>query len=1105
MATPATSSFRPPRKFSVTVGSPAYGPPSSSSSAMAPFSSSGQGMSPTSHLSTAGPTLSASSPTTLASAGALNTQGSRNVSSADGGIGASLIGPGGALLQNGAPVAANSIANKPAVAGSGLYQSCVVLRERLWCVPNFGDRHLSEDHANNNIASTSARPGGMAIDPVSQLFDVFRKGTSLVELYNLLDPAKPLPTDLGESGSSANACKKLVAKFIIALKDLPGFDAEEMFTVMQVYGENTNDWVKVVRVVSKVIDKLEERGILIASERATHFDDMSKPCDDRAWIVKELIESERKYVQDLEVLQSCARALQQYNILSTDRIHDLFCNVNNLVDFQRRCLINLEDNARKAPNEQRFGRAFKVLESNFAVYWPFCSNYAKALEVIAEEAINIQQLRGLPAAEGCYLDPAYELPAFLIKPVQRICKYPLLLEQLLKKSDPAGPYYDELREGLAVVQRGAAKVNEVRREQENKQVVADLQSRVEDWKGHNTETFGTLLLSEAFMVSKGDTEREYLVYLFERILLCCKEVVPNPAKKPAKSNSLLKQRTNLAGAPKKTKTSLQLKGRIFINNVTGAIAEQTPTTFASAHSLIVQWKGDMEYESFSLRCKNEEQLKQWQVTLTKAVDEAARRQVERDDRERAMIDSTYFSETSPINMAGAGANGRRNTGPSTSVFPQTPISECGHVYPFNRADSQMGPRPSPVARLGDDEDASGHSSAAMHSFSHSSSGGRATPASAFAMTRFSQPAEQRARQFSLSAEQKPRAMTEDAASVTLSQWRSHSPHVAPPPLPRQASSSVTGSGPEASQHTLRKASSSRQLRQNSATGQPRMMPRHLGDTGHLDASDMYSPYDSNKPVTHPAVGRHRGEFNAVPPAPSMMMRAHSDNPGQLMMRSRSASTSQVAPPLHYMQNLPPVPRSQPGNGLGPEQLHINIGYGAGRPSGPSAQVGVVKRSSNSSNSTMDSAQSGASRPGSTAASSPLTMSAGSSAGGSLSLKGPNGMPAVPQRSGSYGAVSSSGRMSSPVVTGNVVKVQVHHGGDVYVLVVLANINFSALLEKVVVKIRVCGGSKDLNEGNVKLRYVDEDGDRVAMHDDDDVQMAFEHSKVSGEDVVLYVA
>ncbi|CAO1634508.1 unnamed protein product [Sympodiomycopsis kandeliae] len=1045
------SAFRPARKFSFSAATASYDPSgstsSSSSSANPPQFTSPPPL----------PTMSPPSTTSAAS---------RQGSSADGGIGASLIspasasGPGGAAVQSGAPMAANTIANKPAVAGSGLYGSCVVLRDRLWCVPGFGDKYLSE--ATSTSAAGSSSSAAIFHDPVSQLLEVFRLGTPLCELYNLLSPAKPLPTDLGETGSSANTCKKFVAKFIMALQHELRLDPDEIFTVMQVYRENTNDWVQVVRVVSRIVDMLEERGILVESERPSQVEDVAKPSDDRTFIVRELLESERKYVQDLEVLQSCARALQQHGILSADRSHDLFSNLNNLVDFQRRCLINLEDNARRAPDEQRFGRAFQMLERNFDVYWPFCSNYAQALEIVNEEAANIQRLQGLPGAEGCYLDPAYELPAFLIKPVQRICKYPLLLEQLLKKSDPHGPYYDELKEGLAIVQRGAAEVNEVRRQQENLQLVRDLHDRVEDWKGHYVELFGRLLLCDTFMVAKGDTEREYIVYLFDKILLCCKEMTPAPTKKSSKGNSLLKQKTTSISG-KKPKTSLQLKGRIFINNVNAAMAEFIPGPMGGTYSLTVQWLGDIEDESFSLRCKNEEQLKQWQGVISKCIEDVRLRKLQSGS-------ASASGTSSPVNMAGAGANGRRHTGSLASAFPQTPLNEYPHVNPFTRANSQMS------QHRGHDEDSESTLDAAstMHSAS-----GRGTP---MGVSRFSQPAEQRERQMSLQTDPRPRARTEDQDSSVMSQWRSHSP--AMPPLPRQASASSASSNGD---HTLRKASSSRQLRQGSAThisgGYPR--PPRAGAEG--SETDLPAAMERQ-------LGRQRGESAAVPPH---MLRTYSESSGHQAVRSRSASTSQVAQPAHLHQHAPPLPRSQPGSGLGADQLRVNTSYLSRQ--GPSSNLsnssGFDKRNSGSSNATSDSAQSGTSRPGSTATSSPLTMS-GSSVGGSL----PKSVPGIPQRSGSQGAVQ--GRDSSPSVNANVVKVQVHYREDKYMLICLANITFAALLEKVVTKIRFCTGH-NLDESS-RLRYLDEDGDRINLTNDDDVQMAIEQSKSYGQDVELFV-
>ena len=187
------------------------------------------------------------------------------------------------------------------------------------------------------------------------------------------------------------------------------------------------------------------------------------------------------------------------------------------------------------------------------------------------------------------LDPDYELPTFLIKPVQRICKLPLLMQQLVKMSDPSSAHYQELIDGHESIKRVTDKVNETKRQADNELAVQELGRRVDDWKGHDIVSFGHLLLEDTFTVLKGESEREYKVrgradrtwltgqvYLFQRIVLCCKEAgAPQGGKKGSKSNSLLKR-------PSKRQTTLQLKGRIFIANITRAVPVQRGSASAEA-------------------------------------------------------------------------------------------------------------------------------------------------------------------------------------------------------------------------------------------------------------------------------------------------------------------------------------------------------------------------------------------------------------------------------------------------------------------------------------------------------------------------------------------
>jgi len=132
-------------------------------------------------------------------------------------------------------------------------------------------------------------------------------------------------------------------------------------------------------------------------------------------------------------------------------------------------------------------------------------------------------------------------------------------------------------------------------------------------------------------VTKSEVDREYHVFLFEKIILCCKEAFPVPpnGKKVGKSNSLLKKQSvpsplslpGGSGQTKKKNTPLFLKGRIFLNNVTKTSIPRhstSPSTL-SQYTLSVYWRGDDDLEFFTLRCRSEEQLRQWENQINRLI------------------------------------------------------------------------------------------------------------------------------------------------------------------------------------------------------------------------------------------------------------------------------------------------------------------------------------------------------------------------------------------------------------------------------------------------------------------------------------------------------
>ena len=140
------------------------------------------------------------------------------------------------------------------------------------------------------------------------------------------------------------------------------------------------------------------------------------------------------------------------------------------------------------------------------------------------------------------------------------------------------------------------------------------------------------ILAEQYANSLGfvcPSYQQYTIYLFERILLCCKEVNPNKSKDKlmgAQKDKKDKKDKNRPKEPNKN-AKLQLKGRIFMTNVTEVLslakqgnagnfndfhilaADYSPVT--GSYTVQIFWKGDPGVENFIIRFSNEETMKKW--------------------------------------------------------------------------------------------------------------------------------------------------------------------------------------------------------------------------------------------------------------------------------------------------------------------------------------------------------------------------------------------------------------------------------------------------------------------------------------------------------------
>ena len=132
----------------------------------------------------------------------------------------------------------------------------------------------------------------------------------------------------------------------------------------------------------------------------------------------------------------------------------------------------------------------------FNAYEPWTIGQLTAIDLINKEAANLKKSSSL-------LDPGFELQSYILKPIQRLCKYPLLLKELIKtspeysKQDPmaARHRHHSMNYWWLKLQMKelANQVNEAQRRAENIEHLEKLKERVGNWRGFNLDAQGELL------------------------------------------------------------------------------------------------------------------------------------------------------------------------------------------------------------------------------------------------------------------------------------------------------------------------------------------------------------------------------------------------------------------------------------------------------------------------------------------------------------------------------------------------------------------------------------------------------------------------------------
>ncbi|NXU59355.1 PKHG1 protein, partial [Turnix velox] len=203
--------------------------------------------------------------------------------------------------------------------------------------------------------------------------------------------------------------------------------------------------------------------------------------------------------------------------LGTEERSALFGNIQDIYRFNSELLQDLE-NCENDP--VAIADCFVSKSEDFHIYTQYCTNYPRSVAVLTECMRNKMVAKFFRERQEA-LQHSLPLGSYLLKPVQRILKYHLLLHEIENHLDKDTEGYDVVLNAIDTMQRVAWHINDMKRKHEHAIRLQEIQSLLTNWKGPDLTSYGELVLEGTFRIQRAKNERT--LFLFDKLLLITKK------------------------------------------------------------------------------------------------------------------------------------------------------------------------------------------------------------------------------------------------------------------------------------------------------------------------------------------------------------------------------------------------------------------------------------------------------------------------------------------------------------------------------------------------------------------------------------------------------
>uniref|UniRef100_A0A8C6GXC9 Pleckstrin homology domain containing, family G (with RhoGef domain) member 3 n=1 Tax=Mus spicilegus TaxID=10103 RepID=A0A8C6GXC9_MUSSI len=236
-------------------------------------------------------------------------------------------------------------------------------------------------------------------------------------------------------------------------------------------------------------------------------------------VVREIVETERMYVQDLRsiVEDYLLKIIDTPGLLKPEQVSALFGNIESIYALNSQLLRDL-DSCNSDP--VAVASCFVERSQEFDIYTQYCNNYPNSVAALTECMQDKQQAKFFRDRQEL-LQHSLPLGSYLLKPVQRVLKYHLLLQEIAKHFDEEEDGFEVVEDAIDTMTCVAWYINDMKRRHEHAVRLQEIQSLLINWKGPDLTTYGELVLEATFRVHRVRNDRTF--FLFDKILLITKK------------------------------------------------------------------------------------------------------------------------------------------------------------------------------------------------------------------------------------------------------------------------------------------------------------------------------------------------------------------------------------------------------------------------------------------------------------------------------------------------------------------------------------------------------------------------------------------------------